>query len=248
MAGYVGIAVENARLYRSLQRKVEEYERLKEFSENIVESINVGILAADLDDRVESWNAQIERLTGIPREQAVGRRLGELFPAELAAGFDEARGDTGVHHIYRFGAETAPAARREARKRERRPGPRRAPVHGQRGHRAAGLQGPRADRPAHHLRRHHRALGTRAAAGPGRQAQLHRPAGGRGGARGQHAAGGDFHLRPDARQAGFRRRPEVEAAGQDRQADLPGQRDRQFAAEFLAHLSDRVRRSQTSTR
>ncbi len=42
LAGYVSIAVENARLYRSLQRKVEEYERLKEFSENIVESINVG--------------------------------------------------------------------------------------------------------------------------------------------------------------------------------------------------------------
>ena len=49
-------------LYRSLQRKVEENERLKEFSENIVESINVGILAADLDDRVESWNTQIEQL------------------------------------------------------------------------------------------------------------------------------------------------------------------------------------------
>ena len=65
LSGYVAIAIENSRLYSSLQRKVEEYERLKEFSENIVESINVGILAADLDDRVESWNTQIERLTGI---------------------------------------------------------------------------------------------------------------------------------------------------------------------------------------
>ena len=72
LAGYIGIAVENARLYRSLERKVEEYERLKEFSENIVESINVGILAADLEDRVESWNTQIERLTGIPRDAALG--------------------------------------------------------------------------------------------------------------------------------------------------------------------------------
>ena len=80
ICGYLGIAIENARLYSSLQRKVEEYERLKEFSENIVESINVGILAADLEDRVESWNSQIEKLTGIPREAAVGRRLSELFP------------------------------------------------------------------------------------------------------------------------------------------------------------------------
>jgi hypothetical protein len=102
LAGYVAIAIENASLYRSLQRKVEEYERLKEFSENIVESINVGILAADLDDRVESWNTQIERLTGIPRDHAVGRTLSELFPMELAAECDRVRGQTGIHHIYKF--------------------------------------------------------------------------------------------------------------------------------------------------
>ncbi len=80
LAGYVGIAIENAGLYRSLQRKVEENERLKEFNENIVESINVGILAADLEDRVESWNTQLEQLSGIPRHQAVGKRLSESVP------------------------------------------------------------------------------------------------------------------------------------------------------------------------
>jgi len=102
ICGYVGIAIENATLYRSLQRKVEEYERLKEFSENIVESINVGILAADLEDRVESWNSQIEKLSGIPRQSAVGRKLSELFPADLADQFERVRGETGIHHIYKF--------------------------------------------------------------------------------------------------------------------------------------------------
>jgi two-component system NtrC family sensor kinase len=102
LCGYVGIAIENARLYRSLQLKVEEYERLKEFSENIVESINVGILAADLEDRVESWNTQIERLTGIPRDAALGRPLADLFPADLNEKFDQMRGETGVHNVYRF--------------------------------------------------------------------------------------------------------------------------------------------------
>jgi len=118
LSGYVGIAVENARLYRSLQRKVEEYERLKEFSENIVESINVGILAADLDDRVESWNTQIERLTGISRESALGQRLSDLFPRELYEKFHQVRGQSGVHNIYKFvlkpnlnGAENRHAAR-----------------------------------------------------------------------------------------------------------------------------------------
>jgi len=102
LAGSVGIAIENAALYRSLQRKVAEYERLKEFSENIVESINVGILAADLEDRVESWNTQIEQLSGIPRDRAVGRKLRDLFPGELAEQFDRVRGETGIHHIYKF--------------------------------------------------------------------------------------------------------------------------------------------------
>lgn len=102
LSGYVGIAIDNAMLYRSLARKVEEYERLKEFSENIVESINVGILAADLEDRVESWNSQIEKLTGISRDNAVGRKLSELLPGDLCDQLVEARAESGVHNIYKY--------------------------------------------------------------------------------------------------------------------------------------------------
>ncbi|MBY0375153.1 MAG: PAS domain S-box protein, partial [Bryobacteraceae bacterium] len=99
LANYVGIAIENARLYHSLQRKVDEYERLKEFNENIVESINVGILAADLEDRVSSWNNEIERLTGVKRAAAMGRKLAELLPAELVDRLSALRGENGIHHI-----------------------------------------------------------------------------------------------------------------------------------------------------
>lgn len=102
LADYVAIAIENSRLYSSLQHKADEYERLKEFSENIVESINVGILAAGLDDRVESWNAEIERLTGITRAEAVGQRLSDLFPPELYARFAETRETEGVHNEYKI--------------------------------------------------------------------------------------------------------------------------------------------------
>ena len=106
LSGYVGIAIDNATLYRSLERKVEEYERLKEFSENIVESIHVGILAADLDDRVESWNAQLERLTGISRGQAVGHTLRELLPGDLCDGLlinaDRAEWNGEVQNIYKY--------------------------------------------------------------------------------------------------------------------------------------------------
>jgi signal transduction histidine kinase len=101
LSGYVGIAIENARLYRSLQEKVVEYERLKEFSENIVESINVGIVAADLDDRVESWNSQMETLTGIARDRATGQRLAHLFPALLMEQLTQVDAQAGVHQLYK---------------------------------------------------------------------------------------------------------------------------------------------------
>jgi PAS domain S-box-containing protein len=101
LSGYLGIAVDNSALYRSLARKVEEYEKLKEFSENIVESINVGILAVDLEDRVESWNSQLEKLTGITREHAVGRKLGELWPADLCEQL-AANGNGGVYNVYKY--------------------------------------------------------------------------------------------------------------------------------------------------
>lgn len=108
LSGYVGMAVENARLYNSLAAKAEQYERLKEFSENIVESINVGILAADLEDRVESWNTRMERLTGIPRYEALGRRLIDLFPAETAVHFENLRGENTIHQLYKLPLRTRP--------------------------------------------------------------------------------------------------------------------------------------------
>ena len=62
LAGYIGIAIQNAQLYRRLESKINEFERLKDFNQNIVESINIGIFAVDLDDRIES----LERADGGP--------------------------------------------------------------------------------------------------------------------------------------------------------------------------------------
>jgi PAS domain S-box-containing protein len=107
LSNYIGIAIENANLYHSLKQKAGEYERLKEFSENIVESINVGILAAGLDDRVESWNTQMERLSGIGRADAVGRTLSELFPASLVEQLERTQGEMSIHHLDKFLLESA---------------------------------------------------------------------------------------------------------------------------------------------
>ena len=102
LAGYIGIAIQNGRLYASLEQKVTEYERLKDFNENIVESINVGVLAVDLEDRIESWNSQMEVMYALPRWQALGRSLSEVFPAAFAEEFYRVRQNPGIHNLYKF--------------------------------------------------------------------------------------------------------------------------------------------------
>ena len=57
IAGYVAIALDNSQLYSSLEQKALQVARLKDFSENIVESLNVGVLAVDLLGTVEAWNS-----------------------------------------------------------------------------------------------------------------------------------------------------------------------------------------------
>src|SRR6202522_1508058 len=102
LAGYIGIAIQNGRLYASLEQKVTEYERLKDFNENIVESINVGVMAVDLQDRIESWNSQMEVMYAQPRWQVVGRSLSEVFPASFAEEFYRVRQNPGIHNLYKF--------------------------------------------------------------------------------------------------------------------------------------------------
>ena len=102
LASYVGIAIQNARLYASLAQKVSEYERLKEFNENIVESINVGILAIGLDETVESWNAQMEVMFAMPRVDVLNKPIDAIFPAEFMAEFRRLKDEPGVHNLYKF--------------------------------------------------------------------------------------------------------------------------------------------------
>ncbi len=102
LAGYIGIAIQNARLYESLERKAEQYERLKEFSENIVESISVGVLAVDLEDRIESWNSQMEVMFAKPRADVLGMGLDHVFPAEFLEEYYRVRQSPGIHNMYKF--------------------------------------------------------------------------------------------------------------------------------------------------
>ena len=106
IAGYIGIAIQNARLYASLEQKATEYERLKDFNESIVESINVGVLAVDLEDKIESWNAQMEVMYALPRWQTVGQSLSQIFPPAFVDEYDKLGESPGIHNFYKFRLKT----------------------------------------------------------------------------------------------------------------------------------------------
>jgi two-component system NtrC family sensor kinase len=102
LAGYIGIAIQNAQLYRRLEQKISDFERLTDFNQNIVESIDIGILAVDLDDNIESWNTRMEVMFARPRADAIRRPLADIFPEEFLTRFDSVRSDHGTHTLYKF--------------------------------------------------------------------------------------------------------------------------------------------------
>ena len=102
LAGYIAIALQNARLYASLEEKAQEYERLKEFNENIVESINVGVFAVDLQNHVESWNSQMEVMYALPRMEALGKSILDVLPPAFCEEFFRVRDNPGIHNLYKF--------------------------------------------------------------------------------------------------------------------------------------------------
>jgi PAS domain S-box-containing protein len=106
LGGYLGVAIQNGQLYSSLQQKVAEYERLKDFNENIVESINVGVMALDMEDRIESWNAQMEVMYAVPRWQTLTQPLNAIFPPEFVEEFARMRQDAGIRNLYKFRLKT----------------------------------------------------------------------------------------------------------------------------------------------
>jgi two-component system, NtrC family, sensor kinase len=102
LAGYIGIAIQNAQLYRRLEQKITEFESLKEFHENIVESINVGVFAVDLDGRIESWNTQMEGMFAKQRMEVLHQPLSAVLPPDFVARFNSVDKEQGTHTLYKF--------------------------------------------------------------------------------------------------------------------------------------------------
>ncbi len=91
VAGQVATAIENGRLYRQLRLKAEELGRMREFNENILESLDDGLVVFDADERIVRWNRALETFYGVARTDAVGRVLADVFDAPVVEALRAAR-------------------------------------------------------------------------------------------------------------------------------------------------------------
>jgi PAS domain S-box-containing protein len=93
VAGQVATAIENGRLYRQLHRKAQELGRMREFNENILESLDNGLVVFDNNEQIVRWNRALEGFYGVTRDAAVGRQLGEIFDGHFVEALRAARAE-----------------------------------------------------------------------------------------------------------------------------------------------------------
>jgi len=111
VSGYVAVAIENSLLYQDQQERAAELKLLKEFNESIIESINVGLLAVDLEGRVTRLNSALEHILDLRRDAAVGRRVEDLFSEDFADTLKQVLGKDGwrlkeIRNIYKLHTAT----------------------------------------------------------------------------------------------------------------------------------------------
>jgi two-component system, NtrC family, sensor kinase len=111
VCGYVAVAIENSLLYKDQQERASELKLLKEFNESIIESINVGLLAVDLEGRVTRLNSSLEHMLDLRRDASIGRRVEDLFSEDFADTLKQVLGKDGwrlqeIRNIYKLHTAT----------------------------------------------------------------------------------------------------------------------------------------------
>lgn len=74
------IAIENARLFASVRRTLEEVTALKNLMDNVFSSIASGVLTSDIQDQITLCNRAAESILGQEMNHLVGHRLDETIP------------------------------------------------------------------------------------------------------------------------------------------------------------------------
>ncbi|MCK6539894.1 MAG: GAF domain-containing protein [Anaerolineales bacterium] len=80
-ANQAAVAIENARLYSSLKRTLEEVTELKNLMDDVFASIVSGVITADVQDQITLCNRAAASILGRAPVEVVGRKLDEIVPS-----------------------------------------------------------------------------------------------------------------------------------------------------------------------
>jgi two-component system NtrC family sensor kinase len=83
LAAHAATAIEAARLMQEVRQRAEEVERLHARQAQVLEGSAVGLLMLDGDSRIQAWNRALEEIYDLPREQAIGHLLADVFPLHV---------------------------------------------------------------------------------------------------------------------------------------------------------------------
>jgi two-component system, NtrC family, sensor kinase len=92
----MALALENAYLYDQARDRALELEQLKDYSENIIESLTVGVAVMDQEGKIIGWNRVMEETFSQKKENVQGKKLlqvignknySALFPSDTQKGF-----------------------------------------------------------------------------------------------------------------------------------------------------------------
>jgi two-component system NtrC family sensor kinase len=112
VSGTAALALENADLYGRELVRAMEMQRLKDYSENIIESLTVGVSVIDEDGAVIGWNRVLEDQLAVRKEAALGRKLADvLSPATYGALFPQ-EGQPDFRLLSEITLETAGGAKK----------------------------------------------------------------------------------------------------------------------------------------
>lgn len=81
IADQAAVAIENARLFESVKRNLEEITNMKSLMDNIFASIASGVITTDIHDKITLCNRAAESILGMQAHQSIGHRYQEVLPA-----------------------------------------------------------------------------------------------------------------------------------------------------------------------
>lgn len=79
----LALSMENAFLYSRLETQLTELNLLKEFNENIIENINLGIMVVSRLNQVQTWNYFMEDRLQIKRQKALHKKAALVLGKEV---------------------------------------------------------------------------------------------------------------------------------------------------------------------